>query len=66
MANTKLKRRSFLIDEQTLARAKRVLGVKTDGEAIRTSIHHIAEMERFWRLMNASKGRLARGSFRTP
>lgn len=64
--NTNLKRRSFLVDEKALARAKQVLGVATDAEVVRRSVARIAEMERFWRSLDASRGDLKRGSFRKP
>lgn len=61
-----LKRKSFFVDEQDLARAKKVLGVATDAEVIRLSVARIAEMGRFWQLMDSSKQTIRRGSFRRP
>jgi hypothetical protein len=59
---TMLTRKSFYIDPDTLRRAKRVLRVRTDAEAIRLSLERVAEMEEFWRFMAKSRGVLKRGS----
>jgi hypothetical protein len=59
---TTLTRKSFYIDPVTLRRAKRVLRVRTDAEAIRLSLERVAEMEKFWRFMTKSHGLLKRGS----
>jgi Arc/MetJ family transcription regulator len=58
-----LKRKSFFIDEATLKEAKRALQVKSDAEAVRLSLEQVAEMGRFWRFMDKSKGKLKPGSF---
>ena len=58
---TKLKRKSFSIDELALQRAKKVLGVKTDAEVVRLSVEQMAEMEAFWQFMNKSRRRLTPG-----
>jgi Arc/MetJ family transcription regulator len=64
MAKTaKLKRKSFFVDEETLATARRILRVSSDGEAIRLSLERAAEMERFWRLMEKSRWSVEPGSF---
>jgi hypothetical protein len=57
-----LKRKSFLVDERALQRARRLLGVKTDAEVIRLSVERIAEMEAFWQFMNKSRRTLSPGS----
>jgi len=59
---TTLTRKSFYIDQDTLRRAKRVLRVRTDAEAIRLSLERVAEMEKFWQFMTKSRGVLKRGS----
>ena len=46
---TTLKRKSFFVDESILRQAKKVLGVKTDAEAIRMSVGRIVEMEEIWK-----------------
>ena len=61
-----LKRKSFFVDERALRRAKKVLGVATDAEAVRASLEQIAEMERFWKFMKRTRGTLRPGSFRAP
>jgi hypothetical protein len=63
---TKLKRKSFFVDEASLRRAKRVLGVSSDAEVVRISVERIAEMERFWRFMDATRGALPPGSVEPP
>ena len=60
---TTLIRKSFYIDENTLRRAKRVLRVRTDAEAIRLSLERVTEMEKFWQFMTKTRGILKRGSF---
>jgi hypothetical protein len=47
----KLKRKSYFVDEGTLSRDKKALGVKTEAEAIRLSVERVAEMEEFWEFM---------------
>jgi hypothetical protein len=59
---TTLTRKSFYIDEAALRRARRVLRVRTDAEAIRLSLERVAEMEKFWQFMTRSRGVLKRGS----
>lgn len=59
---TKLKRRSFLVDDRTLRHARRALGVKTDAEVIRLSVERVVEMEAFWRFMRKSRQTLPPGS----
>jgi len=50
-ARTKLKRKSYFVDEGALSRAKKALGVKTEAEVIRLSVERVAEMEEFWQFM---------------
>ena len=59
---TTLKRKSFFVDESILRQAKKVLGVKTDAEAVRLSVERIVEMEEFWKFMNKSRHTLKPGS----
>jgi hypothetical protein len=59
---TKLKRKSFFVDESIVRRAKKALGVKTDAEAIRMSVERIVEMEEFWKFMQKSRHTLKPGS----
>lgn len=58
-----LKRKSFFVEERTLERAKKLLDVTTDAEAVRIALERVAEMERFWREMKASRSSLPPGSF---
>ena len=44
---TALTRKSFYIDQKTLRRARQILRVRTDAEAIRLSLERVAEMEKF-------------------
>ena len=61
-----LKRKSFFMEERTLQRAKKLLGVATDAEAVRLSLERVAEMEEFWLQMAATKKSLPPGSFDEP
>ena len=58
----KLKRKSYLVDERALKRAKKALGVKTESEVIRLSVERVAEMEEFWEFMNKTRRSLKPGS----
>jgi len=60
---TALTRKSFYINQDVLRRAKRVLRVRTDAEAIRLALERVAETEKFWQFMTKSRGVLKRGSF---
>jgi hypothetical protein len=61
-----LTRKSFFVDPRALKRAKKILGVATDAEAVRASMDRIAEMEQFWRFMQKSRRSLLPGSVKTP
>jgi hypothetical protein len=60
-----LKRRSFLVDENALRRARRVLGVTTDAEVVRMSAERIAKMESFRQFMDRTRGTLEPGRLKT-
>lgn len=61
-----LKRRAFFVDERTLRRAKKALGLATDAEVVREAIERVAEMEEFWRFMKETRGILEPGTLETP
>ena len=61
-AKAKLKRKSYFVDEQAIARAQKALGVKTGAEVIRLSVERVAEMEEFWQFMKRSRRTLRPGS----
>jgi hypothetical protein len=61
-----LKRRAFFVDERSLRRAKRALGLSTDAEVVREAIERVAEMEEFWRFMKETRGILKPGTLETP
>ena len=61
-----LKRKSFFVEERTLKRAKKALGVPTDAEVVRLSLERAAEMEEFWRFMQQSRRILKPGSIKGP
>ncbi len=65
-SKARLKRKSFFVDERALLQARKVLGVKTNAEAVRLSVERIAEMEAFWQIMKNSRGSLRPGSIETP
>jgi hypothetical protein len=58
-----LVRKSFFVDEKQLRRAKKVLGAGSDAEAIRMSLERVAEMERFWALIDRSSNTLEPAAF---
>ena len=65
MARTaSLKRKSFFVEERTLQRAKKALGVPTDAEVVRLSLARAAEMEEFWRFMRQTRRTLKPGSIK--
>ena len=57
-----LLRKSFFVDADALRRAKRVLRVRTDAEAVRLSLERVTEMDKFWRFMDRSRASLRPGS----
>lgn len=59
-----LKRKSFFIEEHTLERAKKALGLPTDAEVVRLSLARAAEMEEFWRFMQQTRRTLKPGSIK--
>jgi hypothetical protein len=63
---TALTRKSFFVDERTLRRAKRALGVATDAGVVRASVERIVEMEAFWQFMKRTRRTLEPGSLRMP
>ena len=61
-----LKRKSYFVDERAIRRAKRVLGAPTEAETVRLAIERVTEMERFWKFMERSRGKLPPGSIERP
>lgn len=61
-ARAKLKRKSYLVDERALKRAKKALGAKTEAEVIRLAVERVAEMEEFWEFMKNTRCSLSPGS----
>lgn len=61
-----LTRKSFFIDAASLRRARRVLRVRTDAEAVRASLDRVAEMDAFWRFMRKSRRALTAGTIDKP
>jgi hypothetical protein len=61
-----LKRKAFFVDERSLRRAKKVLGLATDAEVVREAIDRVAEMEEFWKFMKETRGVVEPGSLETP
>ncbi|HEY3237902.1 MAG TPA: hypothetical protein VGJ84_24495 [Polyangiaceae bacterium] len=59
----RLTRKSFFIDERTLRRARRVLGARSDAEALRLSLERVAEMEELWKFMDRTRGTLTDEDF---
>ena len=61
-----MKRKSFFVDERTLRRAKRLLGVETEAEVVRLSVERVVAMEEFWQFMNKTRRSLPPGSIENP
>ncbi|MBI4591584.1 MAG: hypothetical protein HY725_22390 [Candidatus Rokubacteria bacterium] len=61
-----LKRKSFFVDEHAVRRARKLLGVATDAEAVRVSVERTAEMEAFWQFMKNARAALKPGSMKAP
>lgn len=54
------------MDEHSLRRAKKALGLRTDAEVVRAAVDRVAEMEEFWRFMAETRGILEPGSVESP
>ena len=65
-ARSALKRKAFFIDEQSLQRAKKALGVRNGCRCGARLIEWVTEMEEFWRFMRRTRGKLGRGALREP
>jgi hypothetical protein len=61
-SRSRSKRKAFFVNEASLRRAKKALGVATDAEAIRVSLECVAEMDEFWRFMQRTRRSLKPGS----
>ena len=66
MRKKKLTRKAFYVDERLLRRAKKVLGLRSDGEVVRVSMERALAMEEFWKFMKETKGVLEPGSLENP
>lgn len=56
MRKKKLTRKSFYVDERLLRRAKKVLGLRSEGEVVRVSMERALAMEEFWQFMRETRG----------
>ncbi len=61
-----LKRKAFFVDERKLRRAKKLLGLSSEGEVVRVALERTVEMEEFWEFMEKTSGVLEPGSFEAP
>ena len=55
-------RKSFFVDAKAIDRARKALGAGTNAEAVRLAVDRVVEMEKFWRFMAVTRGRLKPGS----
>jgi hypothetical protein len=62
----KLKRKPYFVDERALKRAKKVLGVQTEAEAIQLSVERVVEIEEFWDFIKISRCSLKPASVKKP
>ena len=53
-----LKRKNFLVDEQALKKAKRILGAKTESDAVRQAISLVAFRKAVMRGYDRAGGKL--------
>ena len=51
------------MDEKALRRARKAVGARSDAETVRLLVQQAAESDRFWRMMNRTRGSLKPGSF---
>ena len=65
MRKKKLTRKAFYVDERLLRRAKKVLGLRSEGEVVRVSMERVLAMEEFWQFRE-TKGVLEPGSLESP
>jgi hypothetical protein len=61
-----LKRKAFFVDERKLRRAKKLLGLASEGEVVRVAAERAVDMEEFWELMEKTRGVVELGSFEEP
>ena len=61
---TSLVRKSFFVDPEMLRRTAKLLGVRSEAEAIRKVIAQFVEQERFWKMMDKTAGAVRKGSFK--
>ena len=66
MRTARYTRKSFFVNPRAIDRARRVLGVGTDAEAVRLSVDRVVEMDRFWRFMTETRASLRPGSIEAP
>ena len=66
MRKKKLTRKAFYVDERLLRRAKKVLGLRSEGEVVRVSMERALAMEEFWKFMRETKGVLEPGNLESP
>jgi hypothetical protein len=66
MRKKKLTRKAFYVDERLLRRAKKVLGLRSEGEVVRVSMERALAMEEFWKFMKETKGVLEPGRLESP
>ena len=67
MARTvRSKRKSLIVEERRLERAKKMLAVPMDTEVVRLSLEPAAEMEEFWRFMQQNRRILKPGRIKSP
>ena len=59
-------RRSFFVDAGAIRRARRVLGVHSNAEAVRLAVERVVEMEQLWRFMTRSRASLKPDSIEAP
>ena len=60
MEASPLERKAFFVEPKTLKKARRILGARSDGEAVRMALERVKEAEESWkpllRLAGSAKG----------
>lgn len=59
-----LVRKSYFVDPEVVGKAAKLLGVRSEAEAVRTVLAQFVEQERFWKMMRRTAGSAPKGSFK--
>lgn len=57
-------RKSYFVDPKIMSQVAKLMGVKSEAEALRKMAHEFLQQERFWRWMKKSAGSAKKGWFK--